>query len=102
MFDFQVADTDTAKYEQFLKINQYCSGNYDKAGDFSRLNKLIEEHGSCNRLFYLALPPSVYESVTLNIKATCMAKVYVYKVFYFLVLCKPIEPWHEISNNVAF
>lgn len=70
----KVADGDSGKYEAFLKINKYCSGSYDKATDFSSLNKLIEEHGPCNRLFYLALPPSVYESVTLNIKATCMAK----------------------------
>ncbi|KAK3609070.1 hypothetical protein CHS0354_011829 [Potamilus streckersoni] len=70
----KVKDTEADKVKQFWKINQYISGNYDKASDFSRLNKAIEEKGSANRVFYLALPPSVYESVTLNLKATCMSK----------------------------
>ncbi len=33
--------------------------------------------GCANRLFYLALPPSVFESVTSHIKETCMAKRFV-------------------------
>ncbi|KAL4227115.1 glucose-6-phosphate 1-dehydrogenase [Mactra antiquata] len=70
----KVTDDDKSKFQEFLKINSYCSGNYDKTSDFARLDKMISEIGNCNRLFYLALPPTVYESVTLNIKATCMSK----------------------------
>lgn len=71
---FQVKEGEEKKVEQFFKINEYIAGSYNGPADFARLNKAIEEKGSCNRLFYLALPPTVYESVTLNLKATCMSK----------------------------
>lgn len=70
----KVTEAEQSKYNEFLKINKYCAGQYDKTSDFARLDKMIAEIGNCNRLFYLALPPSVYEPVTLNIKATCMSK----------------------------
>lgn len=63
--------------EEFFKVNEYIAGSYDKPDGFAKLNKAIEEKGSCNRIFYLALPPSVYETVTLNLKAVCMSKGWV-------------------------
>nr|P15588.1 RecName: Full=Glucose-6-phosphate 1-dehydrogenase; Short=G6PD [Didelphis virginiana] len=44
---------------------------------FQRLNTHMNSlhHGAqANRLFYLALPPIVYEAVTKNIKETCMSQ----------------------------
>jgi glucose-6-phosphate 1-dehydrogenase len=73
-FIHQVSEKEQGKYKEFIKINKYCSGQYDKTSDFGRLDKMIADIGNCNRLFYLALPPSVYETVTLNIKAVCMSK----------------------------
>ncbi|XP_045166383.2 glucose-6-phosphate 1-dehydrogenase X-like isoform X1 [Mercenaria mercenaria] len=70
----KVSEEEQEKYKEFVKINKYCAGQYDKTSDFSRLDKMINDVGNCNRLFYLALPPSVYETVTLNLKATCMSK----------------------------
>ena len=61
------------KLKEFFKLNEYVAGAYDKTDGFAMLNKAILNKGNCNRLFYLALPPSVYEAVTLNIKAVCMA-----------------------------
>ncbi|KAF5305134.1 hypothetical protein FQA39_LY09396 [Lamprigera yunnana] len=64
-------------YEEFWKQNHYISGLYDAKADFVKLNHalLTHERGSTgNRLLYLALPPTVYESVTYNIRETCMAK----------------------------
>ncbi|KAL8597500.1 Glucose-6-phosphate 1-dehydrogenase [Nucella lapillus] len=61
------------KLKEFFKLNDYVAGAYDRIDGYAALNKAILARGSCNRLFYLALPPSVYESVTLNIKAVCMA-----------------------------
>ncbi|KAJ1696580.1 hypothetical protein LUZ63_005092 [Rhynchospora breviuscula] len=63
----------------FLKLIKYVSGGYDSAEGFLSLNKEISEHelaknsyGSSRRLFYLALPPSVYPSVCKMIKSYCM------------------------------
>ncbi|CAG2202422.1 G6PD [Mytilus edulis] len=98
----KVKNGEEQKVEQFFKINEYIAGSYDSPGDFSKLNKAIEQKGSCNRLFYLALPPTVYESVTLNLKATCMSKsdkwtrVIVEKPFG-----KDLESSNRLSNHLS-
>lgn len=61
---------------------KYISGSYDSEDGFRLLDKKISEHesvtntaeGSSRRLFYLALPPSVYPSVCKMIKTCCMNK----------------------------
>ncbi|XP_050412053.1 glucose-6-phosphate 1-dehydrogenase isoform X2 [Patella vulgata] len=70
----KVQKGEESKLEDFFKLNQYIAGSYDKTEGFAALNKAIEQKGGPNRLFYLALPPSVYEQVTLNLKAVCMTK----------------------------
>ncbi|XP_058806018.1 glucose-6-phosphate 1-dehydrogenase isoform X2 [Phymastichus coffea] len=67
------------RYEEFWQLNHYMAGSYDCAVDFTELNRLIEQHENgngqfANRLFYLALPPSVFETVTVHIRHTCMAQ----------------------------
>ncbi|KAI9176868.1 hypothetical protein LWI28_007992 [Acer negundo] len=67
---------------KFLKLIKYVSGGYDDEEGFQRLDKKISEHeisknsteGSSRRLFYLALPPSVYPSVCKMIRQYCMNK----------------------------
>lgn len=63
------------RYEEFWKINYYVAGSYDTRRDFELLNQEMgkfETGAQANRLFYLALPPSVFQPVTVNIKDTCM------------------------------
>ena len=72
----KVKDDEKEKYEQFWKINYYVAGSYTERRDFEMLNQEMSKHdnlSTANRLFYLALPPSVFESVTVNIRNTCMA-----------------------------
>merc|ERR1711899_208189 len=64
--------------DAFWKINFYVAGSYDTKRDFEMLNQEmtnLEEKVSKtrNRLYYLALPPSVFASVTTAIKNTCMS-----------------------------
>eukprot|EP00854_Cymbomonas_tetramitiformis_P007691 gene7691-9154_t len=60
--------------DEFLQCVTYVRGKYDAPEDFSALNELMQRketefdcarHG---RLFYLALPPSVYPEVCTNLK----------------------------------
>lgn len=68
--------------EKFLHLIKYISGSYDSADGFQLLNKEISEHeisknsqlGTSRRLFYLALPPSVYPSVCKMIRSYCMSQ----------------------------
>ena len=72
----QITAEEKKKLDEFFAINSYIQGSYDKAADFKKLDgemvKLAKS--GANRLFYMALPPSTYESVATMIKATCMAQ----------------------------
>ncbi|XP_065165362.1 glucose-6-phosphate 1-dehydrogenase isoform X1 [Atheta coriaria] len=72
----KVKPNEQERYEAFWRINHYVAGAYDQGADFEVLNKEMCKHEIgpvANRLFYLALPPSVFEPVTVNIKEKCMA-----------------------------
>ncbi|XBJ02781.1 hypothetical protein VPH35_022082 [Triticum aestivum] len=64
---------------EFLQLIKYVSGSYDSGEGFEKLNKEISDYemsnnsGSSRRLFYLALPPSVYPSVCKMIRTYCMS-----------------------------
>ena len=65
------------KLEEFFARNSYVAGQYDDTASYERLNSHINalhQGTQTNRLFYLALPPTVYEAVTKNIHETCMSQ----------------------------
>lgn len=68
------------KVDGFLLLISYIAGPYDEAEGFEKLNKAIEEYDAksgvtkSERLFYLALPPSVFTSVGSHIKQLCYPK----------------------------
>ncbi|KAJ0694377.1 putative glucose-6-phosphate dehydrogenase (NADP(+)) [Helianthus annuus] len=72
-------DEDVSK---FLPLIKYISGPYDADEGFQSLDEAISAYemskydkgGSSRRLFYFALPPSVYPPVCKMIKRFCMNK----------------------------
>lgn len=66
-----------AKLEEFKKLSTYVSGSYEDAESFVNLTKHLEgiekayATRDVNRVFYLALPPSVFVPVAKNIKNSC-------------------------------
>lgn len=74
----KVKDGDKGKLDAFFAANSYVKGSYSEKEAFEGLDaallKLEEGHSSGNRLFYLSLPPSVFATVTSNIKECCMSK----------------------------
>lgn len=74
----QLHDDQKDRLDEFFRLNSYVAGSYDKKEDYDKLNdeikKLESTHGRANRLFYLALPPSVYQDVASHIRASCMAQ----------------------------
>ncbi|XP_061075971.1 glucose-6-phosphate 1-dehydrogenase-like isoform X2 [Conger conger] len=72
----KVVETEADRLSAFFSRNSYISGRYGDEGSFSRLQAHL---GSlpcgveANRLFYLALPPSVYHDVSKNIRHHCMS-----------------------------
>lgn len=91
--------------EEFKSCISYVSGAYDKAEAFQKLNAEIEAHenqyGSAtkkNRLFYLALPPSVFGDVAKQLKEQCYGKS---GGWNRLVVEKPFGRDLESSNELA-
>lgn len=71
-----MTETESDRLSAFFSRNSYISGNYSAEGSFSELNAHIMSlpgASAANRLFYLALPPTIYHSVTENIKHFCMS-----------------------------
>jgi glucose-6-phosphate 1-dehydrogenase len=65
--------------EEFLKLCSYISGQYDQDESFINLRKHLEhlegDRVERNRVFYMALPPSVFTSVSKHLKANCYPTV---------------------------
>lgn len=61
--------------EDFTGLCTYVSGQYDKDESFQNLNKHLEElekgQSETHRLFYMALPPSVFTIVSQHLKKNC-------------------------------
>jgi glucose-6-phosphate 1-dehydrogenase len=71
------SDEIIAKIEEFKTHCSYVPGDYEDGTAFDELNKHLEEIEShyqskeCNRIFYLALPPTVFIPVAKNLKEHC-------------------------------
>ncbi|KAI0796630.1 glucose-6-P dehydrogenase [Abortiporus biennis] len=68
------------KLAEFIGFSSYISGGYEDDESFQNLNKHIESFEANyqtkekNRLFYLALPPSVFIPVSAHLKKNCHIK----------------------------
>jgi len=66
---------------EFKGLSTYISGDYEDGASFDGLNKHLDEIESRyqskerNRIFYFALPPSVFVPVAKNLKEHCYVRV---------------------------
>lgn len=91
------------RFEEFWKVNYYVKGSYDTRRDFELLNQEITKVGTerANRIFYLALPPSVFETVTANLKQCCMAPVGWTRVIIEKPFGKDSDSSAKLSKHLA-
>lgn len=114
-------ESEKTKLDSFWSLNYYVNGSYDQDDDFKRLNeeltiledKAIEQFiaksnnskendsSNCqntiyehNRLFYLALPPTVFNSSTELIKKNCWSTT----GFNRIIIEKPFG--HDLKSAV--
>ena len=74
---FQVKEDEKDKLEAFFERNHYVAGSYDDPSAFEKLNAEISKFETTersDRIFYLALPPSVFIPVTQMLKDHCESK----------------------------
>ena len=78
-FGFKLKTSDDEKsFDDFFSNSVYIAGTYDQLSSYEMLSSRLKElASSCdqvtNYIFYLAVPPSVFDKVTSNIKQCCMA-----------------------------
>lgn len=64
--------------DEFCGMCTYISGQYDQDDSFIQLRKHLEDleknQPETNRVFYMALPPSVFISVSHHLKRNCYPK----------------------------
>lgn len=68
---------DKKLFDKFWSLNYYINGTNDENADYDKINHELsqfEKNGEGNRIFYLALPPSVFPSAASQLKRACMAK----------------------------
>ncbi|XP_018325595.1 glucose-6-phosphate 1-dehydrogenase isoform X2 [Agrilus planipennis] len=99
-----VKSDEQEKFDEFWKMNYYISGKYDSRTDFEKLNQEIsrfETSTIANRLFYLALPPSVYEEVTIHIRNTCMSLKGWTRIIVEKPFGKDFDSSQKLSDHLA-
>jgi glucose-6-phosphate 1-dehydrogenase len=102
---FKVRPGDEELADKFWSFNHYVAGSYDKRGGFELLNQEMCRHEKssvpANRLFYLALPPSVFEPVTLHLKETCMSSHGWSRVIVEKPFGKDLESSNKLSSHLS-
>jgi glucose-6-phosphate 1-dehydrogenase len=67
-----------ADLNDFCNLCSYVSGQYDKDESFegllAHLEELEKDQMETNRIFYMALPPSVFMPVSQHLKKICYPK----------------------------
>lgn len=72
-------EKDEKKYDKFWhEVNRYIRGGYDTDEDYKKLDAQINEWEKtatkANRLYYMALPSTVYQQAIAPLKANAMSK----------------------------
>ncbi|KAM6151650.1 glucose-6-phosphate 1-dehydrogenase [Rhynchocyon petersi] len=101
---FKATPEEKSKLEEFFARNSYVAGQYDDRASYERLNSHISalhQGTQNNRLFYLALPPTVYEAVTKNISETCMSQTGWNRIIVEKPFGKDLQSSDRLSNHIA-
>ncbi|XP_068388893.1 glucose-6-phosphate 1-dehydrogenase isoform X1 [Eschrichtius robustus] len=101
---FKAAPEEKPKLEEFFARNSYVAGQYDDAASYERLNShmnALHQGPQANRLFYLALPPTVYEAVTKNIHETCMSQTGWNRIIVEKPFGRDLQSSDRLSNHIA-
>lgn len=92
------------KIDEFKKLSTYVSGGYEDDASFQNLEKHIAQIESGyegeerHRLFYLALPPSVFIPVAAHCKKNCYSKKGINRIIVEKPFGKDLESCRELLS----
>lgn len=96
----------STKIDEFKAISTYVAGDYEDDKAYQALNKRMEEIESGyqskerNRLFYMALPPSVFLPVAKGLKKNCYTTEGVVRVIVEKPFGKDTESCRELVKGL--
>ncbi|XP_005414276.2 PREDICTED: glucose-6-phosphate 1-dehydrogenase isoform X3 [Chinchilla lanigera] len=102
---FRATLEERPKLEEFFARNSYVSGQYDDLAAYKRLRSHMDslhQGPQANHLFYLALPPTVYEAVTKHIHEACLSPT---RGWNRIIVEKPfgrdLQSSDQLSNHIS-
>jgi len=103
--DPELAKTYDEYVKKFQEVSSYVSGQYDKDEGFQDLLKHIEDlegkrGGKANRIFYLALPPSVFTEVAVHLKKNVYSNNGVNRIIIEKPFGKDFDSCRELLSSI--
>jgi glucose-6-phosphate 1-dehydrogenase len=90
----------------FEKLCSYVSGQYDQDDSFQNLLKHLEElesgRSETNRIFYMALPPSVFMPVSQHLKKNCYPKKGIARVIVGYIVNRVVQRLPVIGRETVW
>lgn len=103
--DKELADKFDENVTAFKKASSYVAGPYDEDSGFQDLLKHIEElegsGGKRNRVFYMALPPSVFTVVAKGLKKNCYSEDGTNRIIIEKPFGKDLESCREMMTALS-
>ncbi|KAF7256505.1 hypothetical protein EG68_06259 [Paragonimus skrjabini miyazakii] len=95
----RIVPEDQKALDDFWSRNFYIQGDYTSPDGFRNLDQFIQKEWgvNVNRIFYFAVPPSVYTVVSANIHSYCMPKSSA--VWMRMIIEKPFG--HDLASSNA-
>ncbi|KAF1813112.1 glucose-6-phosphate 1-dehydrogenase [Eremomyces bilateralis CBS 781.70] len=94
-----------AQLAKFCESLSYISGQYDQDDSFQTLTKHLEDlekgQKETNRIFYMALPPSVFISVSEHLKRNCYPKSGIARIIVEKPFGKDLGSSRELQRALA-
>jgi glucose-6-phosphate 1-dehydrogenase len=96
----------TSKIDEFKAISTYVAGDYEDDNAYQQLTKKLEaieskyQGSERNRLFYMALPPSVFLPVAKGLKKNCYTTEGVVRVIVEKPFGKDTESCRELIKGL--
>jgi glucose-6-phosphate 1-dehydrogenase len=93
------------KLEDFLNLTSYHNGQYNEDSSWEDLARYVEKvEGSTkqkNRLFYVALPPSVFLDVATGVRKHVYSDGFVNRIVIEKPFGKDLESSRELGTNIS-
>lgn len=93
------------RLNEFCEMCTYISGQYDEEESFVNLQKHMEElekgQPETNRVFYMALPPSVFIPVSSHLKKSCYPEKGIARIIVEKPFGKDLPSSRELQRALA-